>query len=88
MVARVAWKPYMYNRRLEHLLRDVDLPTLVVHGDDDAVIPIECAERYVELLPRSRCAVVADCGHAVDLERPDELCGLIVAHAAYANETD
>jgi len=80
MTARVAWKPHMYNRRLPPLLAQVQLPALVVWGDADAVVPRECAERYVGLLRGARLEIVADCGHAVDMERPVELAGLVRSH--------
>ena len=34
MTARVTWKPYMFNRRLTHLLGDMHVPTLIVWGDE------------------------------------------------------
>lgn len=80
MTARVAWKPHMYNRRLVPLLPLVDVPTLVVWGDDDRVVPLECGERYAKLLPRASLSVVAASGHAVDMEQPVELARLVQAH--------
>lgn len=80
MVARVAWKPYMYNRRLEPLLSEVDVPTLVVWGSEDSVVPLECGERYRDLLPDARFEVVEGSGHAVDIERPDELVALVESY--------
>jgi len=80
MTARVAWKPHMYNRRLVPLLPLVDVPTLVVWGDDDRVVPLECGERFAELLPRASLSVVAASGHAVDMEQPAELARLVQAH--------
>jgi pimeloyl-ACP methyl ester carboxylesterase len=80
MTTRVAWKPYMYDRRLEPLLAEVQLPALVVWGELDHVVPMECAHRYVAALPRARLEVVAGSGHAVDLERPAELAALIRRH--------
>ena len=40
MTARVTWKPYMFNRRLEPLLGDLQVPTLVVWGGKDNVVPL------------------------------------------------
>lgn len=82
MTARVAWKPYMYSRRLAALLCGVDVPSLVIWGEHDAVVPLECGERYARELPRARLEVVPGCGHAVDLERPDALIASIRAQAA------
>ena len=80
MTARVAWKPHMYNRRLVPLLPQVDVPSLLVWGEGDRVVPLECGERYATLLPRASLEVVAGCGHAVDMERPVELAQLVQAH--------
>ncbi len=80
MTARVAWKPHMYNRRLVPLLPQVAVPALVVWGDDDRVVPLECGERYAALLPHATLSVVESCGHAVDMEQPVELARLVHAH--------
>jgi pimeloyl-ACP methyl ester carboxylesterase len=77
MTTRVAWKPYMYNRRLDPLLSELTVPTLVVWGSDDDVVPRECGERYARLIPGARLEVVDGCGHAVDLERPEALAELV-----------
>src|SRR5262245_46504389 len=78
MTFRIAWKPYMYNPTLPHLLGGVATPALVVWGRDDRVVPLECGERYVKALGRARLEVVEGAGHFVDLERPDELAKLVV----------
>ena len=80
MVVRIAWKPYMYNRQMAPLLTEVDIPTLVVWGEHDAVVPAECAQQYAELLPHARLETVSGCGHAVDMERPAELAALVRRH--------
>jgi pimeloyl-ACP methyl ester carboxylesterase len=82
MTARVSWKPYMYNRRLVPLLPLVEVPTLLVWGEDDMVVPLECAERYRALLPDARLEIVPDCGHAVDLEQPAALAELVRRHVS------
>jgi pimeloyl-ACP methyl ester carboxylesterase len=80
MVTRVTWKPYMYNRALEPLLRAVTVPTLLVWGARDRVVPLECGQRYLAALVDARLEIVEGAGHAVDLERPDRLAELIRAH--------
>jgi pimeloyl-ACP methyl ester carboxylesterase len=76
MSARVTWKPYMYDLRLEQLLAATGVEAHVVWGEHDAVVPLECGERYAELLD-APLDVVASCGHAVDLEAPGELEAVI-----------
>jgi pimeloyl-ACP methyl ester carboxylesterase len=82
MTTRIGWKPYMYDRRLLPLLRDVTAPTLLVWGAHDRVVPRQCAERYREALPNAHLEIVPDCGHAVDLEAPDALARLVLAEIA------
>jgi pimeloyl-ACP methyl ester carboxylesterase len=81
MVVRVAWKPYMYNRQMAPMLVEVDVPTLLVWGEHDAVVPFECAQQYARLLPEARIEIVAGSGHAIDMERPAELAALVRRHA-------
>ena len=52
MCFRIAWKPYMYSQTLPHLLGGVKAPALVVWGDEDRIVPLECGERYCQALPQ------------------------------------
>ena len=73
---RIAWKPYMYNASLPHLLGGVRAPALVVWGERDRVVPLECGERYAKALPRARLEIVEGAGHFVEMEQPDRLVKL------------
>ena len=77
MCFRIAWKPYMYSQTLAPLLGSVTAPALVVRGAEDEVVPADCAEQYAAALPNARLETVADCGHAVALERPEALARLV-----------
>jgi pimeloyl-ACP methyl ester carboxylesterase len=80
MTARVCWKPWMYSDQLPHLIGEVRLPTLIVWGENDHVVPIDVGRQYEELLPDARLEVVPEAGHFVDLEESERLAELIVAH--------
>ena len=77
MTFRIAWKPYMYNPTLPHLLGGVRSRALIVWGRGDKVVPLECAEAYARALPGSRLSVVEKAGHFVDMEQPETLAKLI-----------
>jgi pimeloyl-ACP methyl ester carboxylesterase len=77
MTFRIAWKPYMYNPTLPHLLGGAAIPALIVWGRDDRIVPLECAERYQKTLPHARLEIVDGAGHFVDMEQPDELASLV-----------
>jgi pimeloyl-ACP methyl ester carboxylesterase len=81
MTFRIAWKPYMYNPSLPHLLGGVAAPTLIVWGRQDRVVPLECGERYAKALPDARLQIVEGAGHFVEMERPDELARLVADFA-------
>jgi pimeloyl-ACP methyl ester carboxylesterase len=50
-----------------------NIPTLVLTGDKDKMIPREHSELIVEHLPDSEFIVVPDAGHLVMLEKPAEV---------------
>jgi pimeloyl-ACP methyl ester carboxylesterase len=49
---------------------ELSLPTLVVHGADDSIIPVEHGRRLAAALPAARYLEVADAGHNDLLARP------------------
>jgi pimeloyl-ACP methyl ester carboxylesterase len=55
------------------------IPTLVLTGDKDKLIPKEHSERLVELLPEAEFVVVPDSGHMVLLEKPEEVSSALTA---------
>ena len=79
MTFRIAWKPYMYNPGLPHLLGGVTAPALVVWGRADRIVPLECGERYAKALPNARLHVLEGAGHFVEMEQPDELARLVTS---------
>ena len=77
MTFRIAWKPYMYNATLPHLLGGLPVPSLVVWGRDDRIVPVECGERYAKVMARARLEVVEGAGHFVELEKPGVLADMV-----------
>jgi pimeloyl-ACP methyl ester carboxylesterase len=57
---------------LSQRLGEVVVPTLLVHGDRDRVVPVEWARRAHERLPDSELRVLRGCGHWPPRERPEE----------------
>ncbi|MGE0820502.1 MAG: alpha/beta fold hydrolase [Candidatus Binatia bacterium] len=74
---RYCWKPYMYERSLPHLLPRLHIPTLVVWGQEDQIVPLECGERYRQAIPGARLEVLPQCGHSPHLEKPEQFVGLV-----------
>jgi pimeloyl-ACP methyl ester carboxylesterase len=55
------------------------IPTLVLTGDADRMIPKKHSELIVERLPDSEYVVVPEAGHMVLLEKPDEVSSALSA---------
>jgi 2-hydroxymuconate-semialdehyde hydrolase len=47
-------------------------------------VPLECGERYAKALADARLEIVEGAGHFVDMEKPDELAGLVTRFASEA----
>ena len=52
-------------------LAAISVPTLVLIGDGDPLIPREQAEEIAAAIASARLVVVPACGHASTLEQPD-----------------
>ena len=63
--------------RIEERLPLIEQPTVIVHGDQDAFVGREWAERVVTLLPRGRLQVVPGEPHAVHYTRPELVAVLV-----------
>ncbi len=72
MAVRLCWKPYMYDPRLPSLLGRAKCPTRIVWGREDRIVPLECGELYQQAIPGSDLVVIDNCGHAPQMEKPDE----------------
>jgi len=84
MTFRIAWKPYMYNPTLPHLLGGVAAPALVVWGRDDRIVPLECGERYAKALGQAKLEIVEGAGHFVEMEKPVALASLVTRFVTQA----
>lgn len=49
----------------------IDVPTLVLWGRHDPVVPLATGTRLGELLPDARLRILEDCGHLPQEERPE-----------------
>jgi pimeloyl-ACP methyl ester carboxylesterase len=53
-------------------LGDIQTPTLLIWGNQDAITPPFVGEKFKELLPNATLYFIDKCGHAPMLERPEE----------------
>ncbi len=50
--------------------RNIGLPTLVIWGDLDSPFIVEASERLLNTIPDAEAAVIPECGHSPQYERP------------------
>ena len=72
MAVRLCWKPYMHDPRLTSLLARVNIPTRMVWGKNDQIVPLECGELYNKAIKGSDLVVIDNCGHSPQVEKPNE----------------
>ena len=77
-LARLSWNPYLHDPKLPRRLRRATVPTLLVWGKQDKLIPPAYAEEYKRLLPSAQLAYIDQCGHDPTIEQPDEFARVTV----------
>ena len=70
-VARLAYRPRFHNPGLPKWLHRVDVPTLLVWGAADGLVPPKFGEAYRDLISGSRLVVLPNAGHAPFDEQKD-----------------
>lgn len=80
---RQRWVDAMASREAD--IRAIVQETLVVHGRDDQVIPLETSLRLASLIPRSQLHVYGQCGHWTQIEHSARFARLVSDFIAEAN---
>jgi pimeloyl-ACP methyl ester carboxylesterase len=70
-VTRLAYRPRFYNPNLAKWLHRITVPTLLVWGDKDGLVPPRFGEAYRAAIPGSRLVVLENAGHAPFDEQRD-----------------
>ena len=70
LYAATGWSSHRWLQRLPH-------PTLIIHGDDDPIVPVVNARYMARAIPKSRLHVVSGAGHLLLLDEPERAAGTI-----------
>jgi pimeloyl-ACP methyl ester carboxylesterase len=76
-VARLAWEPRMFDPHLAKWLHRIKLPTQVIWGEHDKILPPAYAAEFQKLIPGARVDIVRECGHLPHNEKPEEFARLV-----------
>jgi len=70
-VMRLAYRPRFHNPGLAKWLHRIDVPTLLLWGEQDGLVPPAFGEAYRELIPGAHLVVLPAAGHAPFDEQKD-----------------
>jgi pimeloyl-ACP methyl ester carboxylesterase len=71
---KALWELTLASREsgLAERLNEITMPTLVITGDDDRIVPTEQSVRLADELPNAQLVIIPQCGHLPHEERPAE----------------
>jgi pimeloyl-ACP methyl ester carboxylesterase len=75
--ARLAWQPRFFNPRLRKWLHRVTVPTHIVWGAEDRIVPPAYAAELARLIPGASVTMLPGAGHLPQVERLDETTAAI-----------
>ena len=83
-LARLGWTPRFASVQLPWWLHRVKAPTLLLWGEQDRIVPVDCLEAFRRGIPRAEVARFSGCGHALPFERGAEAAAKINSFIAGA----
>jgi pimeloyl-ACP methyl ester carboxylesterase len=58
-------------------LSAIDCPTMVIHGTDDRLIPVEMGEEIARAIPGAELVTIEDAGHFAFREQPEAMASVV-----------
>jgi len=91
-----AWQSFLnhelcwsgFRRDMSAQLSELRIPTLIVHGEKDAIIPVAHARNAHRRIPNSRLHIFPQCGHWPPREKPDEFSRIVLEFLTERLSTD
>lgn len=74
---QIAQADQAYTDEIESRYPELDLPVLIVWGQNDSVIPVDRAHRLAELIPGSRLELIDAAGHLIQIDQPVALAAIL-----------
>jgi pimeloyl-ACP methyl ester carboxylesterase len=59
-------------------LAKITIPTLVVWGGSDEIVPLAQGHAYAEGIPGARLTIIPECGHGPSIEKPAEFLAMVL----------
>ena len=73
--AAVSSSPHRKDR-----LKEIDLPTLVIHGTEDAILPFDHGQALADGIPNAQMMVLEGVGHEIPEQMTEEITSRMIEH--------
>jgi pimeloyl-[acyl-carrier protein] methyl ester esterase len=71
---------YLAEVDLREILKNIKIPTLIIHGEDDKIVPVESGEYLAKNLPCAKMVEMPETGHIPHITRTEDVGNLIKEH--------
>jgi pimeloyl-ACP methyl ester carboxylesterase len=75
----------MHNPKSRYRLHRIQVPTLLIWGESDRLVPVSYAKAYRALIPGAQLVVIPKAGHAPQVEQPELFCHHVYTFATRSN---
>jgi pimeloyl-ACP methyl ester carboxylesterase len=76
---KFGWEPRLFNPDLEKWLHRINVPTHIVWGREDRILPSAYAQLWSERVPKAKVTMVEGCGHSPHVEQVDLVTEKVLA---------
>jgi pimeloyl-ACP methyl ester carboxylesterase len=87
-LAWFCWSPLLNNPALRSRLHRIQVPTLIVRGENDRVVPEAYSRAFAESIPAAQLRNLSNAGHYMHDEVPEILAAEICDFAGRSNARD
>jgi len=82
MAARLGWEPRWYSPSLQKWLHRIQVPSLVLWGEEDRLFPVEYAKAWGESIPAAQVQIVPKAGHLMQIECAQDVAKRLLSFLA------
>jgi pimeloyl-ACP methyl ester carboxylesterase len=79
---KFGWEPRWFNPDLEKWLHRISVPTHVIWGDDDKILPAAYAKLWGERVAGAQITMIDNTGHRPQVEKPDQVAAKLLEFLA------
>jgi pimeloyl-ACP methyl ester carboxylesterase len=77
---RSLWSnPQVANETVGDKLAGITVPTLVVWGANDELVPPDLGREYAAKIPDAKLMIIQDCGHVPSVEKPEAFLSAVIS---------